>query len=307
MILKIEHLRYFVGFANADSINQAAKELYISQQQLNRILTSLENEVHATLFVRSSRGTTLTEDGQAFAKYAVSILNEYSAMQNYFLMRRSASQLTRQNTSGRCVIYVPPFLSIYLSDMINKFKDIAPNIELTCIEDSSPVTEKSLLRNQLQFLGCYIPEGILEKAEGKIHIIPVSQARTYLCVNKNSELAGLKEISGEEGSALISTVSPVAPLGTYQHEKLVFTSSNIYQHLDSVVQNNTVCTMTDFLLPKLKPMYPDIVTIPFTESEGCPCQIVYPVTYLLSEADEVLISFLKVYFQNLQLIAQQTL
>ena len=83
--------------------------------------------------------------------------------------------------------------------------------------------------------------------------------------------------------------------------------SNIYQHLDSVVQNNTVCTMTDFLLPKLKPMYPDIVTIPFTESEGCPCQIVYPVTYLLSEADEVLISFLKVYFQNLQLIAQQTL
>ena len=83
--MKIEHLRYFVCFANSVSINQAAKELYISQQQLNRILTSLEEEVHAQLFLRSNRGMKLTEDGKEFAKYASKILMEYSAMQNYFL------------------------------------------------------------------------------------------------------------------------------------------------------------------------------------------------------------------------------
>ena len=305
--MKIEHLRYFVCFANADSINQAAKELYISQQQLNRILTSLENEVHATLFTRSSRGTVLTEEGQAFAKYASNILTEYSAMQNYFLMRRSVSQLSRQSTSGKCILYVPPFISIFLSDMINKFKEIAPNIDLTCIEDSSPVTAERLLRNQLHFLGSYIPDDVMEQTDEKIHVIPINRARAYLCVNRNSDLAQLNEVDSTEGTNLISTISPVAPIGTYQHEKLVFASSNVYQHLDSVVRNNTVCTLPDFLLSKLKPMYPEIVTIPFVEEECSPCQIVYPTSYILSEADEVLISFLKVYFQNLQLIAQQTL
>lgn len=107
--------------------------------------------------------------------------------------------------------------------------------------------------------------------------------------------------------ALVNTVSPISPLDTFRTDKLIFTSSNVYQHLDSVVQNGTVCTMPDIILPKLKPMYPDVVTIPFADSMGSPCSIVYPSTYVLSEADEVLISFLKVYFQNLQLIAQNTL
>lgn len=305
--MKIEHLRYFVCFANSVSINQAAKELYISQQQLNRILTSLEEDVQAQLFLRSNRGMQLTEDGKMFAKYANKILMEYSAMQNYFLTRRSATTLVPQSTTGKCTIFFPPFVAVFLSDLINKFKEIAPNIDLTCIEDSSSVTEKSLLINHLRFLGCYIPEKILQNVQDKIHIIPVSVARVYLCVNKNSPLAHLKEINGKDSMKLVNTISPVTPPEIYAQENLVFTSSNVYQHLDSVIQNNTVCTIPDFILPKVKPMYPELVIIPFTNIEGSPCSIVYPTTYILSEADEVLISFLKFYFQNLQLLAQQVL
>lgn len=305
--MKIEHLRYFVCFANSVSINQAAKELYISQQQLNRILTSLEEEVHAQLFLRSNRGIKLTEDGKAFTKYANKILMEYSAMQNYFLTRRSATNLVPQSTTGKCIIFVPPFVSVFLSDLINKFKEIAPNIDLTCIEDSSSVTEKSLLINHLRFLGCYIPKKILQNVQDKIHIIPVCVARIYLCVNKKSSLAHLKEIKGNESMKLVNTISPVTSPEIYVQENLVFMSSNVYQHLDSVLQNNTVCTMPDFILSKVKPMYPELVTIPFTNMEGSPCSIIYPTTYILSEADKVLISFLKFYFQNLQLVAQQVL
>ncbi len=305
--MKIEHLRYFVCFANSTSINQAAKELYISQQQLNRILTSLEEEVHAQLFLRSNRGMQLTEDGKAFAKYASNILMEYSAMQNYFLTRRSETSLRPQSTTGKCTIFFPPFVSIFLSDLINKFKEIAPNIDVTCIEDSNPVSEKSLLLNHLHFLGCYIPEEILKTVRDNIHIVPVSVARVYLCVNKNSPLAHLKEINGKDSMKLVNTISPVTPPETYTQENLVFASSNVYQHLDSVIQNHTVCTIPDFILPKVKPMYPELVTIPFTDMEGSPCSIIYPTTYILSEADQVFISFLKLYFQNLQLMAQQVL
>ena len=306
--MKIEHLQYFQCFANSKSINQAAKELYISQQHLNRILTSLENELHVTLFERSKRGMTLTEDGKKFAKYAGKILTEYSAMQNYFFMRRSADEaLDQQSVSGRCVLYIPPFISVHLSDLISKFKEVAPDINLSCIEDSQPITEHSVSSNHLHFLGYYIDNQTLEKLNGKLNIIPIVQARTYLCVNKNSPVAGYREISAAEGLPLVNTVSPISPLDIFQPDKLIFTSSNVYQHLDSVVQNGTVCTLPDILLPKLKTMYPDVVMIPFSDTPGSPCSIVYPSTYVLSEADEVLISFLKAYFQNLQLIAQQTI
>lgn len=304
--MKIEHLRYFQCFANAKSINQAAKELYISQQHLNRILTALENELRVTLFERSNRGVVLTADGKKFAKYASKILTEYSAMQNYFFMRRSENEaLKQQSVSGKCTLYLPPFISVHLSDIINKFKEVAPNITLTCLEDSRQITEHSVTTNHLHFLGYYIDEAILERLKGKIHIIPVVQSDIYLCVNKESAIAKRESITSEEGMALVDTVSPISPIDTFRKEKLIFSSSNVYQHLDSVVQNGTICTMPDIILPKLKPMYPDVVTIPFSDGQGSPCSIVYPSTYILSEADEVLISFLKVYFQNLQLIAQQ--
>ncbi len=304
--MKIEHLRYFQCFANAKSINQAAKELYVSQQHLNRILTSLENELHVTLFTRSKRGMTLTEDGKKFAKYASKILTEYSAMQNYFFMRRTEDKaLAEQSVSGRCILYIPPFISVHLSDLISKFKEVAPDITLTCIEDSRQISEDSLTSDHLHFLGYYIEDAILEKLKDKLNIIPIVQSRTYLCVNKTSPVATYKDIDAEEGMAMVNTVSPISPMDTYQSDKLVFTSSNVYQHLDSVVQNDTVCTMPDILLPKLKPMYPDVAMIPFRDTPGTPCSIVYPSTYVLSEADEVLISFLKAYFQNLQFIAQQ--
>ena len=67
---------------------------------------------------------------------------------------------------------------------------------------------------------------------------------------------------------LVNTISPVTPPENYAQENLVFTSSNVYQHLDSVIQNHTVCTIPDFILPKVKPMYPELVTIPFTDM-GC--------------------------------------
>ena len=292
--MKIEHLRYFQCFANSKSINQAAKELYISQQHLNRILTSLETELHVTLFERSNRGVVLTEDGQKFAKYASKILTEYSAMQNYFFMRRSDAELLHeQSVSGKCTLIVPPFFSVFLSDMINKFKEVAPNITLTCIEDSRQITESSVTTNHLHFLGCYIENEILENLKGQINIIPIVQSRTYLCVNQNHPVATMHEIAIEQGMQFVNTVSPISPGSTFQADKLIFSSSNVYQHLDSVVQNGTVCTLPDIILLKLRPMYPDVVTVLLSDGPGSPSSIVYPYTYVLSEADEVLISFLK--------------
>ena len=69
-----QQLRNFVVVAQCGSINRAAERLFISQQALRSSINSLEQKMGFALFVRSSRGTQLTEAGQAVLEDAQRIL-----------------------------------------------------------------------------------------------------------------------------------------------------------------------------------------------------------------------------------------
>lgn len=63
--MHIDHqqLRYFVEVVSRRSINAAARNLHISQSALSRRMAQLEHQMRSPLFVRSSRGIELTEQG----------------------------------------------------------------------------------------------------------------------------------------------------------------------------------------------------------------------------------------------------
>lgn len=56
--------RIFYTVANKGNISKAAKELYISQPAISKSIQKLEESVGCKLFARSSRGVTLTEEGE---------------------------------------------------------------------------------------------------------------------------------------------------------------------------------------------------------------------------------------------------
>ena len=60
--LSLYHIFYTVS--RTGNISTAAKELYISQPAISRAIKKLESNLDTTLFKRSSRGVTLTPDGQ---------------------------------------------------------------------------------------------------------------------------------------------------------------------------------------------------------------------------------------------------
>ena len=72
---------YVIAVAECGSISQAAEMLYISQPSLSRYLSSLENELGVTLFVRTTTGTELTDAGKIYVEYAKEIKRLRSAMQ----------------------------------------------------------------------------------------------------------------------------------------------------------------------------------------------------------------------------------
>ena len=49
--------------AEKENISHAAKALYISQPAVSKAISSLEDNLNVTLFIRSSRGVKLTPEG----------------------------------------------------------------------------------------------------------------------------------------------------------------------------------------------------------------------------------------------------
>ena len=75
--LSLYYIFYIVS--RTGNISQAAKELYISQPAISRAIKKLEDNLDTILFKRSSRGVTLTPDGQLLyekVKAAFELLSE---------------------------------------------------------------------------------------------------------------------------------------------------------------------------------------------------------------------------------------
>lgn len=69
MSQNLSSYRIFYTVANTGNISKAAKELYISQPAISKSIQKLEDGIGCKLFARSSRGVTLTEEGELLYSY----------------------------------------------------------------------------------------------------------------------------------------------------------------------------------------------------------------------------------------------
>ena len=78
--MTLQQLRYAIGIAKAGSFNKAAESLFISQPSLTTAIRELEDEIGITVFNRTSRGITLTPEGQEFIARANELYNHYESV-----------------------------------------------------------------------------------------------------------------------------------------------------------------------------------------------------------------------------------
>lgn len=77
--MSLSQLRYFVAVAEEGHIGRAARRLHISQPPLTRQIRSLEDELGAPLFERTSRGMKLLPAGESFLRHTRRVLAELDA------------------------------------------------------------------------------------------------------------------------------------------------------------------------------------------------------------------------------------
>lgn len=90
--MTLTQLRYVIEIANASSMNEAAKNLFVSQPSLSGAIKELESEINIPIFRRSNRGVLLTPEGKEFLGYAKQIVEQYELMEAKYISKEHFRQ-----------------------------------------------------------------------------------------------------------------------------------------------------------------------------------------------------------------------
>ncbi len=82
--MTLQQIRYAIGIAKVGSFNKAAEALFISQPSLTAAIHDLEDEIGITIFNRSSRGVSLTPEGEEFIAHANDLYHHYENIQERY-------------------------------------------------------------------------------------------------------------------------------------------------------------------------------------------------------------------------------
>lgn len=91
--MNLQYLKYIVEIEHCRSISKAAKNLYVSQPYLSKILRETETNYHISIFERSKHGIEPTEAGRVFLDMANELLENAARFENEFENRRNGYRL----------------------------------------------------------------------------------------------------------------------------------------------------------------------------------------------------------------------
>ena len=80
--MTFQQLAYILEVHRTGSVSKAASHLFISRSSVSSSITSLENELGYSIFVRTLQGLTPSEKGQKFLEYADKICKTHQLMTN---------------------------------------------------------------------------------------------------------------------------------------------------------------------------------------------------------------------------------
>ena len=86
--MTVQQLRYVVAVAEAGSITEAARQLFLSQPSLSSAIKELEGEIGRPLFLRGRTGITLTREGMEFLGYARQVLRQMEVLEDRYVAKR---------------------------------------------------------------------------------------------------------------------------------------------------------------------------------------------------------------------------
>mgnify|MGYP000422577431 FL=1 len=86
--MTLQQLRQVLTIAESNSMNEAAKQLFISQPSLSETMKELETEIGLDIFLRSNRGIVITPEGEEFLGYARQVTEQFGLLQSKYIDKK---------------------------------------------------------------------------------------------------------------------------------------------------------------------------------------------------------------------------
>lgn len=128
--MNLKFLETFVWVARLKSFRLTADKLFTTQASISSRIAVLEGELGVKLFLRDSRGVSLTPEGLKVLDYAEQMLDTMAAL------RQSIE--TRSSKVGRVRIGVmDTVIHTWLSPLVAQMTDLYPRVEIELVADTA--------------------------------------------------------------------------------------------------------------------------------------------------------------------------
>ncbi len=175
--LDVRKLHIFVTVVTSGSFSRAAKLLHMAQPPVSIAAKKLEQELGATLLLRSHNNIEMTAEGREVFEQAQKILAQMDELRHSV---GEYKQLLRGEISVACPSMVGTY---YLPQLLGEFLDLHPGLKAS-------VTQAGTERIQQLLLSGKVDLGVvtLKQADSTLQVIPLLSERMVVCVDARHPL-----------------------------------------------------------------------------------------------------------------------
>lgn len=185
--MDIESLRYFVKLYEKRNFTRAAKELFITQQALSRMIIKFEDEIGGLLFVRKSRGANPTKLAKDMYPKALAIIKDFDDF-----VYDIHSKVEKQKYILK-VGFAPGTLRVLGVKELIEFGRAYLDIEVDIGEFSDVDCEANVLNENLDLALTVKPNN-----GNRLRYIHLIKENLIVLVNKDNPLANKKSLKFED-------------------------------------------------------------------------------------------------------------
>ena len=186
--MELRHLRYFIAVAEEGSLSTAAEvRLHTAQPSLSRQIRDLEQEVGVKLFERKARGIALTPAGRIFLDHARMVMLQVETA------GEAARRAAQPEKPGFSVGFLIGQEATWLPEILRVLRDVARDIEVTIISQSSPELALSLMRGRVD-----VALIRREKEAAGLQFRPLFAEPLLVAMPRNHRLAAAKAVSPQD-------------------------------------------------------------------------------------------------------------
>jgi DNA-binding transcriptional LysR family regulator len=191
----LQQLKYVIEIVLCGSINEAARRLYLSQPSLSKAVKELEKEVGINIFLRTSKGITLSTDGAEFLGYARQVVEQAELLERRYFSAAPSRQLFSVSTQ-HYAFAVNAFV-----EMIKKHGALEYQFTLRETRTYEIIEDVKNLRSEIGilYMSSFNEKVMMQmmKEEG-LDFHPLFEAKPHIFVSAQNPLASKSVVTLEE-------------------------------------------------------------------------------------------------------------